>query len=221
MRGRAGEGPGFHLGGKGRRLQPRAKAFCQTAFTGSSRYRHGQSAGGCRAGECGQAQRRAALPGVRGEEKIKELKSGEHWVPSVCFRHRSCWRTSRLPARSSPAQPGEGETQVVIRSCSHPAPRAGALPKAPGARRSARSHPSGGERESPLASVAFNSSPVIVPGGSWNRRQLPREQPAANASAAASHRSRPARLRAGNSPAEGRVIGDPSPATYRRVYRCV
>lgn len=66
-----------------------------------------------------------------GERKIKELKTGKHWVLSVCFRHRSCCRTSRLPARSSPAQPGEGETQVVIRSCSHPAPRAGALPKAP------------------------------------------------------------------------------------------
>lgn len=108
-----------------------------------------------------------------GKKKTEDLKTSRHWVPSICLRHRSCWRTSRLPARSSPAQLGEGETQVIIRSCSHLAPGAGALPKPPRAGGRACSHPSGGEQESRLASVAFSCSPVTVPGAHRTGRSSP------------------------------------------------
>lgn len=175
--GKPGNSRAFPPGRKGR-LQPRAKAFCQTALTGSSRYWHRQSAGGCRAEEeHGLAQRRAPLPRGREEgkeKKIEDLKTSGRWVPSIWFRHQCYWRTSRLPAHSSPAQPGEGETQVIIRSCSHPVPRAGALPKPPRAGGRACSHPSRGEQESRFASVAFSSSPVTVPGAHGTGGSSPR-----------------------------------------------
>lgn len=157
--------------------------------------------------------------GVGKKKKKKEnLKTSRRWVPSICFRHRSCWRTSQLPACSSPVQPGEGETQVIIRSCSHPAPRAGALPTPPQAGGRSCSHPRGvsrspGSRRWPLAEAQCPSPGL-------------REQEAAPPGAASSKCSGcTIPLRPVGTAARGQLAGrkaadlqPPSPTTYIRTY---
>lgn len=70
-------------------MQPRAEALCQAALTSRSGHWHRQAPVGSRA-------RPRAKPLPRGKRKPGGLKSSRHWVLSLCFGHRSCWRTSRL-----------------------------------------------------------------------------------------------------------------------------